>query len=77
MKIKKELLKAFLDKYNISVELLAKDMGIAAAMLETLLNGEAVDRKVAERFIHYFGAEEAAKMIDWDAIGKVNPLDED
>lgn len=78
MKIKTNLLQAFLDKYKITSEILAQDMGVKETEVETLLSGEAVDRKTAERFINYLGADEAAKMIDWDAIGKVNPLgDED
>lgn len=40
MKIKKELLQAFLDKYNISAAILAREMGVAVAEIEKLLDGE-------------------------------------
>ena len=75
MKIKKELLQAFLDKYKITAAILAQEMGVNAAEIETLLNGGAVCEETARRFIYYFGADEAAKMIDWAAIGKQNPQD--
>lgn len=74
MKIKKELLQAFLDKYGITAAILARDMGVTVAEVEKLLNGETVNEDTARRFIYYFGADEAVKMIDWAAIGKENPL---
>lgn len=74
MKIKKELLQAFLDKYAITAAILAREMGVAVAEVEKLLGGTAVSEETARRFIFYFGADEAVKMIDWSAIGKENPL---
>ena len=74
MKIKKELLQAFLDKYGITAAILAREMGVAVAEVEKLLGGTAVGEETARRFIFYFGADEAFKMIDWSAIGKENPL---
>jgi len=76
MIIKKELLQAFLDKYGITAAILARDMGVNAAEIETLLEGGAVNEETARKFIYYFGADEAVKMIDWAAIGKTSPLDE-
>lgn len=64
MKIKKELLQAFLDKYGITAAILAREMGVAVAEVEKLLGGTAVDEETARRFIYYFGADEAVKMID-------------
>ena len=74
MKIKKELLQAFLDKYGITAAIQAREMGVAVAEVEKLLSGTAVGEETARRFIYYFGADEAVKMIDWAAIGKENPL---
>ncbi len=74
MKIKKELLQAFLNKYGLSATILAKEMGVTVEEVKKLLNGEAVKEDTARRFIYYFGADEAVKMIDWSAIGKENPL---
>ncbi len=74
MKVRKEMLQAFLDKYNITAAILAREMGVNATEIETLLRGEAVNEATARRFIYYFGADEAVKMIDWAAIGKTSPL---
>ena len=74
MKIKTELLQAFLDKYAITAAILAREMGVAVAEVEKLLGGMAVGEETARRFIYYFGADEAVKMIDWAAIGKQNPF---
>lgn len=74
MKVKTELLQAFLDKYGITAAILAREMGAAVAEVEKLLSGTAVGEETARRFIYYFGADEAVKIIDWAAIGKENPL---
>ena len=55
---------------------MAREMGVTVAEVEKLLNGETVGEETARRFVYYFGADEAVKMIDWAAIGKENPLNE-
>ena len=74
MKVKTELLQAFMQKYELSAAILAREMGVAVGEVEKLLGGTAVNEETARRFIYYFGADEAVKMIDWAAIGKQNPL---
>ena len=74
MKVKTELLQSFMQKYKLSAAILAREMGVAVAEVEKLLGGTAVGEETARRFIYYFGADEAVKMIDWAAIGKQNPL---
>ena len=74
MKVKTELLQAFMQKYELSAAILAREMGVAVAEVEKLLDGTAVNEETARRFIYYFGADEAVKMIDWAAIGKQNPF---
>lgn len=74
MKVKTELLQAFMQKYDLSAAILAREMGVAVAEVEKLLGGTAVCEETARRFIYYFGADEAVKMIDWAAIGKQNPF---
>ncbi len=74
MKIKKELLQAFMQKYELSAAILAREMGVTVGEVEKLLCGTAVNEETARRFIYYFGADEAVKMIDWAAIGKQNPF---
>ncbi len=74
MKVKTELLQAFMQKYELSAAILAREMGVTVAEVEKLLSGTAVGEETARRFIYYFGADEAVKMIDWAAIGKQNPF---
>lgn len=74
MKVKTELLQAFMQKYELSAAILAREMGVTVAEVEKLLSGTAVGEETARRFIYYFGADEAVKMIDWTAIGKQNPF---
>lgn len=73
MIVKKELLQAFLDKYGITAEILAREMHVDIQEIQTLLNGGAVNEATARKFIYYFGADEAMKMIDWAALGKAIP----
>lgn len=73
MIVKKELLQAFLDKYGITAEILAQEMHVDIQEIKTLLNGGAVNEETARKFIYYFGADEAVKMIDWAALGKAIP----
>ena len=74
MKVKTELLQAFMQKYELSAVILAQEMGVTVGEVEKLLCGTAVNEETARRFIYYFGADEAVKMIDWAAIGKQNPF---
>ena len=74
MKVKPELLQAFMQKYELSAAILAREMGVAVGEVEKLLDGTAVGEETARRFIYSFGADEAVKMIDWAAIGKQNPF---
>ncbi len=73
MKIRKELLQAFLDKYGITAAILAREMHTDEQEIKTLLDGGAVNEATARKFIYYFGADEAVKMIDWAAMGKEIP----
>lgn len=73
MKIRKDLLQAFLDKYGITAAILAREMHTDEQEIKTLLDGGAVNEATARKFIYYFGADEAVKMIDWAAMGKQIP----
>ena len=73
MIVKKEKLQAYLDKHEMTAATLARDMGIDENEVKTLLNGGAVNEATARKFIYYFGADEAVKMIDWAAMGKQIP----
>lgn len=73
MIIRKKLLQAFLDKYGITAAILAREMHTDEQEIKTLLDGGAVNEATARKFIYYFGADEAVKMIDWAALGKEIP----
>ena len=73
MIIRKELLQAFLDNYGITAAILAREMHTDEQEIKTLLDGGAVNEATARKFIYYFGADEAVKMIDWAAMGKEIP----
>ena len=73
MKIRKELMQAFLDKYGRTAAILAREMHTDEQEIKTLLDGGAVNAATARKFIYYFGADEAVKMIDWAAMGKQIP----
>lgn len=73
MIVKKEKLQAYLDKHEMTTATLARDMGVDENEVKTLLNGGAVNEATARKFIYYFGADEAMKMIDWAALGKEIP----
>ena len=74
MKVKTELLQAFMQKYELSAAILAREMGVTVAEVEKLLSGTAVGEETARRFIYYFGADNAAEDIDWAANGKQKPF---
>ncbi|MCL2540825.1 MAG: hypothetical protein FWE53_05415 [Firmicutes bacterium] len=74
MKIKPELLQAYLAKEKMTISELAEEMEVAVAEIEKLLAGEAVCERTAYQFVYYLGADEAQKYIDWQALGKKNPL---
>ena len=51
MKVKTELLQAFMQKYELSAAILAREMGVAVGEVEKLLGGTAVNEETARRFI--------------------------
>ncbi len=53
--------------------MLAREIGTSEREIQTLLSGGAVNEATARKFIYYFGADEAIKMIDWAAMGKQIP----
>lgn len=53
--------------------MLAREIGVDEREIQTLLDGGAVNELAARKFIYYFGADEAVKLIDWAALGKEIP----
>ncbi len=74
MKIKVKKLLALMEQRGMTAMDLARETDIEVTEIEKLLGGEAVGKDTASAFISYFGADTAQGIIDWAAIGKVNPL---
>lgn len=74
MKIRVKLLLCEMKKRGLTKISMAQKIGINIQEVEKLLEGEAVKRSTALEFICYFGADKAQELIDWEAIGTVNPL---
>ena len=77
MKIKTKMLAAYLESKGMTGAAFAREIGVDPAEVEKMLNGEPVDEPTARKFIFHLGADDAQHFIDWDAIGKVNPLAND
>jgi len=56
------------------VDCLAHEIGISILDIEMLLLGQCVDIDTSRKFIRYFGSSEAQNLIDWETMGKKNPL---
>ena len=76
MKIKVADLKKYLDEQGITKEQFAMVLNVASSEVDKLLNGEAVGINTARKFIGELGADVAQRMIDWDAIGGKNPIED-
>ena len=74
MKVKVKRLLSLMDKRGMTSADLAREMEVELSEVEKLLNGEAVDEPTARKFIYYLGADEAQRLVDWEAIDKENPL---
>ena len=74
MKVKPNLLRRVMEKYNLDGAALAREMEVELPEVEKLLSGERVGYDTAKNFIAYLGADEAQALIDWGALGKKNPL---
>jgi len=74
MKVKVKLLQNFLDRAAMTAADLAREIGLIAPEIETLLRGEAVGRTTAAAVVDYFGVDYSTYLIDWDAMGRPDPL---
>jgi transcriptional regulator with XRE-family HTH domain len=74
MKVRTEKLREFLKDNSMTTADLAREMGVSVSEIEKMLDGQTVGINTARKFIRYFTAGEAQRLIDWDAIGKKNPL---
>ena len=77
MKVKSKMLTLYLMANGMKGAEFAREIGVGAAEVEKMFNGEAVEEPTARKFIYYLGADEAQHFVDWEAIGKINPLASD
>ena len=74
MIIKKGSLEKYLADNKMTAADFSDDTGISACCVQKLLNGETVCEKTAHKFVHYLGAYEAQRFVDWQVLGKENPF---
>lgn len=74
MKVKIQKLQKYLKKRGMSNDDLARAMGVSVSEIRKMLEGRTVGENTTRKFIRYFSVEEAQAMIDWEAIGRENPL---
>ena len=74
MIVRKEKLQVYLEKRKLSRSEFAGLLGVAPSEVDKMLCGEAVGYDTAKKFIHYMKAERAPHFVNWEAIGKENPL---
>jgi len=74
MKVKVKELLALMEKRGLTAADLARECGVSVSEIETLLGGGAVGIETARPFVYYLGTDTAQGLVDWAAIGKVNPL---
>lgn len=72
-----ELLLEYLNSKKLTPEKFAEIIAVPTGEIEKLLAGQAVERPIAKKFVFYFGAYKAQFFVDWNAIGKTNPLIDD
>jgi len=74
MKIKPMLLLELLEQKKMSVAGFACELEVELSEVDKLLNGESVEIHTARQFINYITADEAQRLIDWQALKLENPL---
>lgn len=74
MKIKKTFLRLLSEK-NITIALLAKKLGIHPYIIVLALNGYInFDYEETKELISIFGADEIAKVVDWEGMNVCCPI---
>ncbi len=74
MIVKKEKLRKYLDKQQISKEEFAKELDVDISEVDKMLNGERIGYETSKKFIYYMKAARAQKFINWKETGVKNPL---
>jgi predicted transcriptional regulator len=74
MRIKARKLQGLLRRKKITRTQFAAKIGVDVKEVTKMLYGEKVEVETARKFINFFGADKVQKLIDWEATGVNNPL---
>ena len=65
----------YLRKNGMTIEQFAQELDISVTEARRMLSGARARYTTASKFIHYFQAEVAQHLIDWERLGIKNPLE--
>lgn len=74
MIIKGKKLKKLLQSRKLTPQAFADKLGVDVAEVDKMLAGIAVGYETARKFVYFLTANCAQYYIDWQAMGKKNPL---
>lgn len=74
MIVKKEKLRAYLDKQQMTKSEFARELDVDIEEVDKMLNGERLGYETSKKFIYYMKATRAQKLINWKETGVKNPL---
>lgn len=74
MIVKGKKLSKLLQERKITREAFADKLGVEVSEVDKMLSGEAVGYETARKFVYFLTANCAQNYIDWQAMGKKNPL---
>ncbi len=74
MIIKGKKLKRLLQDRKLTPQAFADKLGVDVAEIDKMLEGVAVGYETARKFVYFLTANCAQFYIDWQAMGKKNPL---
>lgn len=74
MIVKGKKLSKLLQERKLTRETFADKLGVDVSEVDKMLSGIAVEYETARKFVYFLTANCAQYYIDWQAMGKKNPL---
>lgn len=74
MIVKGKKLSKLLQERKLTRQAFADKLGVDVGEVDKMLSGEAVGYETARKFVYFLTANCAQYYIDWQAMGKKNPL---
>lgn len=74
MIVKGKRLSKLLQERKMTRQAFADKLGVEVTEVDKMLSGEAVGYETARKFVYFLTANCAQYYIDWQAMGKKNPL---